>query len=115
MSTKPVEAISNVQLAAVTAQIGSYTVPVNTVYKVYEILFCNSNSTPEGVDFHLVPNGGSATDSNKILHKSGYFIPAYGTRTFALEQRLAAGATFHGSSTTANKVSVHTAGDEVVL
>lgn len=113
MATSPVQFIKNTLLTNSSAQIGTYQTPASATDKIYEFIFCNTHTAPVGVEIYLVPSGGSASASNKILDSDSFVLQAGETRRFGLEQRLDAGSQVHGLATVTNVVSVHLAGDRV--
>lgn len=113
MATSPTQFINDVYLPAAAAALDSYVTPASSVDKLYEFIFCNTHTVAVGVSIWLVPSGGSAAGTNKILDATNYVLNPGETRRFGLEQRLSPGATVHGLATVADKVSVHLAGDRV--
>ena len=44
-----------------------YTVPGNTNTKVVQVILCNTSGSPAAISLSIVPSGGSAGATNRIL------------------------------------------------
>lgn len=79
MQAVPVQTIAT-QL--ITNVLGTYyTSPANKKTILSKLIFCNTGSTAEKIDVHLVPSGGSASAGNKVISgktiDAGESWPAY--------------------------------------
>jgi hypothetical protein len=100
------------------ALVTLYTTPANTTSKIYEIVLCNTGTVATvGVTMHLVSNGDTAADKNKIMSEDGpgatILIPGE-TRLVGSEQRIPAGYFIQAKADTTDLISIRISGDEVV-
>jgi hypothetical protein len=112
MATTPKELVAGTLLT--NSLVTLYTSPANTTAKIYEFVFCNSDTTNTiGVTLHLIESGDTAADKNKVLDENGFFLAPYETRVFSSEQRLRNGGFLQAKADTTGKVSIRVSGDEV--
>ena len=98
--------------AAETAQTTQYTAPAGTRTIIDKCTAYNSDTATRTIAFNLVPNGGSAGASNKVLNKS---LAADETYTFPeiVGHVLENGGLVSAIADSANKVVVRLSGREV--
>lgn len=90
-----------------------YTVPASTKTIVKNIVLANTTVTDATVDIHLVPNGGTAGATNKIVPT--YLVPANNTVVIDFSAALdTAGDTIQALQGTSGAITVYISGVEVV-
>lgn len=113
MATTPKLLVDGTLLTA--SLVTLYTTPVNTTSKIFEIVLCNtSTTTTAGVTIHLVANGDTAADKNKIAAEEGFKLIPNETRLLGLEQRMPAEYFIQAKSDVTDIISIRVSGDEVV-
>jgi len=94
-----------------------YTVPGNTAAKDITFDFQNTDtSNAIGVTLHLVPSGGTASDTNKLFSETspnGLIISPQEWRSVPIDQALAAGDFIQAKASTTSKVNIHITVSEV--
>lgn len=108
MNQKPV---AQGVLLGVTAT-SLYTVPANTMARLSSVTFTNQTTTPRKVSVYLVPEGGAATTSNRVL--APYVIGSEETWTCPhLNHNLSSGAQLMALADAADAVSVYASAVEM--
>jgi CO dehydrogenase/acetyl-CoA synthase gamma subunit (corrinoid Fe-S protein) len=98
------------------ALVTLYTVPSNTTAKDITFDFQNTDTAAIGVTVHLVPSGGSASDTNKLFSETspnGMIIAASEWRSVPIDQAISAGASIQSKASTTGKVACHITVTEV--
>lgn len=94
-----------------------YTVPTGTAAKDITFDFQNTDTAAAiGVTLHLVPNGMSASDSNKLFSETspfGLVLAPQEWRSVPIDQALSAGDFIQAKASVASKVTIHTTATEV--
>jgi hypothetical protein len=88
-----------------------YTVPVSTGVIVKNILLTNTTGEEAWVTLHIVPEGGSIQNSNKIL--SSYGVPGNGIAAVDCSVVMDSGSRIVGFNGQNNAVSVTVSGVEI--
>ena len=88
-----------------------YTVPGGKSAIVKNIVLANVTGIEATVHLSVVPSGGSASTSNRIL--SNYAIPANGIATLDCSIVMPTGAFLHATNTTSNAITCTISGVEV--
>jgi hypothetical protein len=96
----------NGALTAVNATL--YTVPGSTNVILKELVLTNADSSARTITMYLVPNGGTAGQSNEIL--AAQKLDGNSTLVLALSTYLETGATIQGLADKANLVSWRASG-----
>lgn len=94
-----------------TAGSNLYTTPAGNSVIIKNIVLTNTTAVEAAVNISIVPSGGNATTSNRIL--SGFLVPAHGVSTLDLSIVMPAGAFIYGSNVTENAVTVTISGVEI--
>ncbi|MCY9591440.1 hypothetical protein [Paenibacillus chitinolyticus] len=90
----------------------AYTVPALTTTIVKNIHIANNTAAVSTVTIHLVPNGQTATNANKII--ACYPVKPNDSISVDLSSVLHSGDTIQVSQGTANAISVYISGVECV-
>jgi hypothetical protein len=88
-----------------------YTVPAAKTTIVKNIILANTTGTEATVSLSVVPSGGSAATSNRVL--STYAVPANGISTLDCSLVMPTAAFLFGTNTTNNAVTMTISGVEV--
>lgn len=88
-----------------------YTAPAGNSVIIKNVVLTNTTALEAAVNISIVPNGGNATTSNRIL--SGFLIPAHGVSTLDLSIVMPTGAFIYASNVTENAVTVTISGVEI--
>lgn len=99
------------------ALVTFYTVPNNTLVKDITLDFLNTDTTNAiGVTLHLVPSGGTASDTNKLFSETspgGLILSPQEWRSIPLDQAISAGDFIQIKASTTGKVACHVTITEV--
>lgn len=105
-------------LVLTTALQTLYTVPAGTSAKDITFDFLNTDATNAiGITLHLIPSGGSATDTNKLFSEAtpnGMILAPGEWLSVPIDQALGQAAFIQAKASITAKVSVHTTITEVV-
>lgn len=86
-----------------------YTVPASTDVRVTEILLCNTTGTDATFTLSVVPNGGTAAATNRIL--SALLVAANETVVVELATYMTAGGFLSGLQGTTSAITVTISGE----
>jgi hypothetical protein len=99
------------------ALVTLYTVPVGMAAKDITFDFLNTDTAAAiGVTLHLVPSGGTASDTNKLFSETapnGLIIAPQEWRSVPIDQAIGAGATIQAKASVTSKVNIHITVSEV--
>lgn len=99
------------------ALVTLYTVPSGTLAKDITFDFLNTDTANAiGVTLHLIPVGGSASDTNKLFSETspgGLIMSPNEWRSVPIDQAIGAGAFIQAKASITAKVSCHITVTEV--
>ena len=112
MPTKPHNLTDVVQLGATSAAI--YTAPTRTRTRITAALISNDSATERTADFYIVPSGGSAAGTNRVVKELAVGVSQPPRRILGLEgQVLGPGDAVHASASAASALNVRLSGLEI--
>lgn len=89
-----------------------YTAPASTTTLIKNIILCNTTSSDANITISLVPSGGSAGTTNRIM--SALTVKATDTVSMDLSGILATGDFISALQGTSSAITLHITGIEVV-